>query len=107
MIEFGPVRGNNVARGYSRPSADAEASADRKGSACRDLVAVSPVKRRDSGRQTPGTGSSAAFLAHLIATAEHFPQTREKRRLAPQEASRLYNAAQASVQPRRTRLGSL
>jgi len=101
MLEFGPVRGGDVPRGYRRPPVDAKASA------CRDLIAVSPVKPRESVRQTLGTRSSAAFLAHLIATAEGLPRTREKRRLAPEEASRLYAAAQARMQPRRARLGSL
>ena len=100
MIEFGPVRGNDVPRGYSRPSADAKAST------CRDLVAISPVKPRDSVRRKTGGRSCAAFLAHLIATAEGLPQTREKRRLAPEEASRLYASAQARSEPRRARLGS-
>jgi hypothetical protein len=45
--------------------------------------------------------------AHLIATAEWLPQTREKRRLEPEAASRLYGAAQATTQLRRVRLASL
>ncbi len=101
MIEIGPVRGGDASRGYYRRPAEAKASTRR------DLVVVSPVKPRDSARQMPRTRASAAFLAHLIATAEGLPQTREKRRLAPEEASRLYGAAQARVQPGRLRLRSL
>jgi hypothetical protein len=37
----------------------------------------------------------AAFLAHLIATKEHAPQTRERRRVAPQTAVAIYGAAVA------------
>lgn len=101
MIEFGPVRGQAVSQGGRRPAAGTKASE------CRDLVAVSPVKPQDRIRHRPGNRSSAAFLAHLIATAEGLPQTREKRRLAPAEASRLYAAAQTRKQFRRARLASL
>jgi hypothetical protein len=100
MIELGSVRGGDVRPSDLRPSADAKASA------CRDLVAISPVKPRENV-QRHGTRSSAAFLAHLIATAEGLPQTREKRRLEPQEAVRLYGAAQARMQLARVRTGSL
>jgi hypothetical protein len=37
----------------------------------------------------------AAFLAHLIATKEHAPQTRERRRAEPQTAVAIYGAAVA------------
>jgi hypothetical protein len=79
-----------------------------QGSTCRDLVIVGPKPHEtphESGR--PGRRPSAIFLAHLIATAKDFPQTREKRRLAPQEATRLYVDAQSRVQPKRARLASL
>ena len=100
MIELRPIRGGNV------PPQDRRATAEIELSACRELVAVSPVKPAEALRQTP-TRSSAAFLAHLIATAEGLPQTREKRRLGPQEASRLYGAAYTATQLRRARLASL
>jgi hypothetical protein len=113
MIEFGPVRGGDIRRDDRRTFADAKtssgakASPDTKSSPCRDLVAVGHASARDSVRQMSGTRSSAAFLAHLIATAAGLPQTREKRRLAPEEGSRLYAAAQARVPVTRARLGSL
>jgi hypothetical protein len=70
-------------------------------------VAVSPVKPREHVVQRPAARSSAAFLAHLIATAADHPQTREKRRLAPEDAARLYVAAQENAQPKRAHLASL
>jgi hypothetical protein len=100
MIELRPIRGGDVSQQDRRPPAEAETSA------CRALVAVSPVKPREPMLRAPAR-SSAAFIAHLIATAEGLPQTREKRRLDPQEASRLYGAAQGAVQLRRARLASL
>jgi hypothetical protein len=39
----------------------------------------------------------AAFLAHLIATKEQAPQTREKRRAAPAEALAAYRAVAGMV----------
>ncbi len=101
MIELRPIRGGDVSAQDRRGAAETETSA------CRALVAVSPVKPRETLRQAPAARSSAAFIAHLIATAEGLPQTREKRRIEPQEASRLYGAAQGAVQLRRVRLASL
>ena len=101
MIELQPIRGGDVSQQDRRGVAEAETSA------CRALIAVSPVKSAETMRQAPAARSSSAFLAHLIATAEGLPQTREKRRLEPQEASRLYAAAQSAVQLRRARLTSL
>jgi len=37
----------------------------------------------------------APFLAHLIATREHAPQTRERRRVSPADANAAYRAAAA------------
>jgi hypothetical protein len=82
------------------------AEASNQGSACRELVAVSPAPSRDAA-QPRSTRSSAVFLAHLIATAKDFPQTREKRRLTPAEALRLYVATGSRTQPNRSRLASL
>jgi hypothetical protein len=58
----------------------------------RALVAVEPpadsqVVNHESRRL------SAAFVAHLIATAAHAPQTRELRRGTPRDASARYGAA--------------
>lgn len=101
MIESGPVRGHGIRQGDHRPSADTKASASRA------LVAIDPIATRANVQQRPAPRSSAAFLAQVIATAGNFPQTREKRRLDPEEAVRLYVAAQSRVQPRRARLASL
>jgi hypothetical protein len=100
MIEVGGVRRRDVAGSARR------AFASVKASECRDLVAIEPVAPRENLRM-PGNRSSAAFLAHLIATEAGLPQTREKRRLAPQEAARLYVDPQSRVQPKRARLASL
>ena len=58
----------------------------------RALVALTPEaatnKPSDSHRQ-------AAFLAHLIATKDQLPQTRERRRAEPAEAIAAYRATAA------------
>jgi hypothetical protein len=77
------------------------------GSTCRALVPVGPAQPQDSGSRRAYGRSSAVFLAHLIATAKDCPQTREKRRLAPAEALRLYVATSTRAQPKRARLASL
>lgn len=58
----------------------------------RDLV-VRRGETQPRTSQTPYTRTSAAFLAHLIATAAQAPQTRERRRAEPLEAARHYSAA--------------
>jgi hypothetical protein len=50
-----------------------------------------PAERYVPRHQRP----DAAFLAHLIATKEHAPQTRERRRAEPQTAVAIYGAAVA------------
>lgn len=62
----------------------------------RALVALSPVTRTE-----PTAFNSrrprADFLAHLIATAQQAPQTRERRRAEPAEAIAAYAKANAGV----------
>lgn len=45
--------------------------------------------------QTSPVYREAAFLAHLIATKEHAPQTRERRRVEPAEAIAAYQSIKA------------
>ena len=63
MIEFGGVRRRDVA-GSARRAADRPTS---KHPTAGTLVAIEPVAPRENVRM-PGSRSSAAFLAHLIAT---------------------------------------
>jgi len=57
----------------------------------RDVVVIEPA--RPTSPPVSHSRPQAAFVAHLIATAHQDPQTREKRRAAPQEASDRYVAA--------------
>ena len=65
-------------------------SAERKRES-RALVVTAPA----AAHETPAHYRQASFLAPLIATKEHAPQTRERRRAEPREAIAAYRAAGA------------
>jgi hypothetical protein len=52
----------------------------------------------------PGARPRADFLAQLIATAAHAPQTRPRRRAEPAEAVAIYDATEQCVRVRRPML---
>jgi hypothetical protein len=56
--------------------------------------ALIPVDAVIPGREAPTTGQRpyAGFLAHLIATADQLPQTRERRRAEPEDAIAAYRS---------------
>ncbi len=55
------------------------------------LIAISPHNGNEP-RQLGSVRSNAVFVAHLIATAAHVPQTRTRRRAEPGQASAAYSA---------------
>ena len=60
----------------------------------RALIAVTPA----AAASEPSTSyRQAAFLAHLIATKDQLPQTRERRRAEPGEAIAAYRAVAARM----------
>jgi hypothetical protein len=60
-----------------------------------------PVGRPIESRQAPSARPSPAFLAHLIATAQHAPQTRARSRAEPADAIATYiNGMNVSGPPR-------
>ena len=61
----------------------------------RALIPLSPV--RNGERLQAAARQPAAFLAHLIATAQALPQTRERRRAEPAQVTAIYAAALASA----------
>lgn len=65
----------------------------------RSLVPLAGSPRES--RQTPSARPSPAFLAHLIATAQHAPQTRARSRAEPEDAIATYiNGMNVSDPPR-------
>ena len=75
--------------GFARDGATGDAP--RPKPECRALVATAPAAVSETGP----IHRQAAFLAHLIATKEHAPQTRERRRAEPSEALAAYRVAAA------------
>jgi hypothetical protein len=62
----------------------------------RALVPVQPLLRNEEP-SAPSRRTSAAFLAHLIATERGEPQTRDRRRAGPYEASEAYEMPDRAV----------
>jgi hypothetical protein len=58
----------------------------------RALVPVRPIGRSENSA-APGRHPAATFLAHLIATTQGEPQTRDRRRATPLEATTAYAAS--------------
>jgi hypothetical protein len=56
--------------------------------------ALIPISAVTAARETPISvrRADAGFLAHLIATAGQMPQTRERRRAAPEDAIAAYRS---------------
>ena len=78
----GPAIGDSRAADRRTPPAETESRA---------LIAVAAPVAGD--RSLPLTRHpSAPFLAHLIATQQHAPQTRARRRATPEEATAAYQA---------------
>jgi hypothetical protein len=100
LMRINPLRPSTAGRFAPERSAAAEGA---EPSPRRDLVAMAPVQPASSphlARPRP----QAAFLAHLLAVAQHAPQTQEKRRAEPKEALNRYAAAgkAAPASPGRT-----
>jgi len=70
-------------------------------STARSLVPLASHSQREV-RQTPSARPSPAFLAHLIATAQHAPQTRARSRAEPADAIAHYNSGSDVNAPPRT-----
>jgi len=59
-------------------------------------------ENRQAPSATPAARPSPAFLAHLIATAQHAPQTRARGRAEPADAIATYNSGASISAPQRT-----
>jgi hypothetical protein len=63
----------------------------------RALIPLTPTQH--SARPHAAIRQPASFLAHLIATRQALPQTRERRRIEPGVAVAIYSAASAMREP--------
>lgn len=91
MLGISGIRSPSAAGASLRTLVPAPAAAARP-HPDQEITAVAPAAPNERPRghsQRP----SAAFLAHLLATRAHEPQTRERRRAAPQIAQAAYRTA--------------
>jgi hypothetical protein len=77
------------------PANESDASLDAEATPCVELVPVSGPAQRSRGARRWLPDSS--FVTHLIATAEHAPQTRSLRRASFADARTAYKASQIPV----------
>lgn len=95
MDRLDGIGGGSAARSFvssARRSPERVASADAPGTG-HALVPVRPIER---GENSPVSSRrpAASFLAHLIATAQREPQTRDRRRAEPAEAAAAYDVTE-------------
>jgi hypothetical protein len=76
--------------------ADIEATAGKS----RALVALEPAAER----RPPANAPAAPFLTQLLAVKAGLPQTRERRRAEPDEATQSYETSMAPRAPRSGRM---
>jgi len=67
-----------------------ETGSEPTGSESRALVSLDPLQSRS---ESPASHRYAPFVAHLVATKDQHPQTRERRRADPHDAVAAYQAA--------------
>jgi hypothetical protein len=96
MRPVGGISGSSAIRIGTSPRGERTASPESSaeiGAAdqARALVPLTPNASQETSSQRP----SADFLAHLIATAGQMPQTRERRRVDPQDAIAAYASTAA------------
>lgn len=102
---IGPVGSTSAVAGYASVPDATEADPQSAGADARapTTAVVEVVPRvRDTLFSSQPQHMSAAFVAHLIATESHFPQTRERRRADPVDATTAYDVVARRV-PRRRR----
>jgi hypothetical protein len=93
MSPISAIRGSIVGA-VDRATRDATSSPRRqpRTESSRALIPIEPIGSSDTPLRTR---PQAGFLAHLIATKEKLPQTRERRRAEPKDVIAVYAAAVA------------
>lgn len=88
------MRIGHITTTNSRPDVRTLQDNEPPAGASRALVALTPLA---TSRQPFESHRQAAFLAHLIATKDQLPQTRERRRAEPSEAIAAYRFARGLI----------
>jgi hypothetical protein len=96
MASVSAIQGSAVIGAGTAPRGQTQTSArEPKVATSRALIPLQPA----APSTTPThTRAQASYLAHLIATQQKLPQTRERRRAEPQDAIAAYAAAEAGAQ---------
>jgi hypothetical protein len=91
MLIVGEVNGSQLRRPHPAMSAP-ENDSETTGSESRALVALDPLQGRS---ENTASYRYAPFVAHLVATKDQHPQTRERRRADPNDALAAYRTTAA------------
>jgi hypothetical protein len=93
MSPISGIRGS-IVTGVGRAPRDATLSSrdEARTESSRALIPLEPIASSDTPLRTR---PQATYLAHLIATKDKLPQTRDRRRAEPQDAIAAYAAAGA------------
>jgi hypothetical protein len=92
MTSIAGVRSTTLVAAGSTPRHETSSPRAPKVSSSRALIALQPATSRETSVRTH---PDARFLAHLIATDQKVPQTRERRRAEPPDAVTAYAATNA------------
>ena len=84
-----------IAAAGNTPRRETSTPREPKVSGSRALIPVTPVAPSETPVRTR-VRADAAFLAHLVATDQRAPQTRERRRAEPEDAIAAYTAVNAA-----------
>src|SRR5882724_7989962 len=98
-MDIGKLSGPGTTGGRSAPAQKPHRQEPNQqaGTSERGLVPIAPSPRESSLLQS--ARQSPAFLAQLIATAQHAPQTRARGRIAPADAIAHYASANSVSVP--------
>ena len=94
MTSVSAINGSTVVAAGNTPRPGTSTPRE-KVSGGRALIPVTPIAPSETPIRAR-TRADAAFLAHLIATDQKAPQTRERRRAEPAEVIAAYAAANAA-----------
>ena len=86
------MRLGEITKATTRQTGPMPASAEAASAEPADSRALVPLTPAAAARETPYGHRQAAFLAQLLAIKDQHPQTRERRRAAPDEAIAAYRA---------------
>jgi hypothetical protein len=90
MTPVSGIRGSIATKVGRAPRDETPARHEAETASGRALIPLQPIAPSDTPLRTR---PQAAYLAHLIATKDKLPQTRERRRAEPQDVIAAYAAA--------------